>query len=260
MDLVVSSTLALDATHDVECYAAAASGRAQFCTSLLWSRKKAEAARARWPSDLQSRRWRTGSASHSSRQIHKARYRNGKSGAKIPIHASIGSPTPLNSSGRYRASKLRGSGSRSSIPPPRTTRWPCAIAKADLCLIPTRPSPADIEAAIPTLIAIRRLNRRFAFVLNQTPPRGCRLSETATSLNSLGVLALPYVGQRNDHQDALGAGLPAKPPDLVPRNAVRAKWPNDRCRRGHLRPAGRRNCARSSRPRPSYSGGRGPAG
>jgi chromosome partitioning protein len=82
-----------------------------------------------------------------------------------------------------------------------------AIARADLCLIPVRPSPADIEAAIPTLIAIRRLKRRFAFVLNQTPPRGCRLTEAATSLNSLGVLALPYVGQRNDHQDALGAGL-----------------------------------------------------
>ena len=82
-----------------------------------------------------------------------------------------------------------------------------AIARADLCLIPARASPADIEAAIPTLIAIRRLNRRFAFVLNQTPPRGGRLSEAATSLNSLGVLALPYVGQRNDHQDALGMGL-----------------------------------------------------
>jgi chromosome partitioning protein len=82
-----------------------------------------------------------------------------------------------------------------------------AIARADLCLIPARPSPADIEAAIPTLVAVRRLKRRFAFVLNQTPPRGCRLSEAATSLNSLGVLALPYVGQRNDHQDALGAGF-----------------------------------------------------
>jgi chromosome partitioning protein len=82
-----------------------------------------------------------------------------------------------------------------------------AIGKADLCLIPARPTPADIEAAIPTLIAIRGLNRRFAFVLNQTPPRGCRLSEAATSLNSLGVLALPFVGQRNDHQDALGTGL-----------------------------------------------------
>ncbi|MBR0843915.1 AAA family ATPase [Bradyrhizobium liaoningense] len=82
-----------------------------------------------------------------------------------------------------------------------------AIASADLCLIPARPSPADIEAAIPTLVAIRRLNRRFAFILNQTPTRGCRLSEAATSLNSLGVLALPFIGQRNDHQDALGAGL-----------------------------------------------------
>jgi chromosome partitioning protein len=83
----------------------------------------------------------------------------------------------------------------------------CAIARADLCLIPARPSPADIEAAIPTLIAIRRLRRRFAFILNQTPTRGCRLSEAATSLNSLGVLALPYIAQRNDHQDALGVGL-----------------------------------------------------
>jgi chromosome partitioning protein len=82
-----------------------------------------------------------------------------------------------------------------------------AIAEADFCLIPARPSPADIEASIPTLIAIRRLNRRFAYILNQTPPRGSRLSEAATSLHSLGVLALPYVQLRNDHQDALGAGL-----------------------------------------------------
>jgi chromosome partitioning protein len=82
-----------------------------------------------------------------------------------------------------------------------------AIERADFCLIPARPSPADIEASIPTLIAIRRLNRRFAYILNQTPSRGGRLSEAAMSLNSLGVLALPYVGLRNDHQDALGAGL-----------------------------------------------------
>ena len=82
-----------------------------------------------------------------------------------------------------------------------------AIERADFCLIPARPTPADIEAAIPTLIAIRRLKRRFAFVLNQAPPRGGRVSEAGTSLNSLGLLALPYIGQRNDHQDALGAGL-----------------------------------------------------
>src|SRR4029077_12649416 len=37
-------------------------------------------------------------------------------------------------------------------------RWAMrAIANADLSLIPARPSPADIEASVPTLIAIRRL-------------------------------------------------------------------------------------------------------
>jgi chromosome partitioning protein len=82
-----------------------------------------------------------------------------------------------------------------------------AIAAADLCLIPARPSPADIEAALPTLGTVRRLDKRFAFVLNQTPPRSNRTSEAATALNAAGVLALPYVVQRTDHQDALGAGL-----------------------------------------------------
>jgi chromosome partitioning protein len=82
-----------------------------------------------------------------------------------------------------------------------------AIGAADLCLIPARPSPADIEAALPTLRTVRRLGKPFAFVLNQTPPRGGRIGEAALALNSTGALALPYVVQRNDHQDALGAGF-----------------------------------------------------
>jgi chromosome partitioning protein len=82
-----------------------------------------------------------------------------------------------------------------------------AFNAADLCLIPARPSPADIEAALPTLDAIRKLDKPFAFVLNQTPARSFRLSEAAMALNAVGVLALPYIVQRNDHQDALGAGL-----------------------------------------------------
>jgi chromosome partitioning protein len=82
-----------------------------------------------------------------------------------------------------------------------------AIGAADLCLIPARPSPADIEAALPTLGTVRRLDKRFAFVLNQTPARSNRTSEAATALHAAGVLALPYIVQRNDHQDALGAGL-----------------------------------------------------
>jgi chromosome partitioning protein len=82
-----------------------------------------------------------------------------------------------------------------------------AFKAADLCLIPARPSPADIEAALPTLDSIRKLDKSFAFVLNQTPARSFRLSEAAVALNAVGALALPYIVQRNDHQDALGAGL-----------------------------------------------------
>ena len=81
------------------------------------------------------------------------------------------------------------------------------IGAADLCLIPARPSPADIEAALPTLRTVRRLDKRFAFILNQSPARSNRVCEAATALNTAGVLALPYIVQRNDHQDALGAGL-----------------------------------------------------
>jgi chromosome partitioning protein len=82
-----------------------------------------------------------------------------------------------------------------------------AISASNMCLIPARPSPADIEATLPTLGAVRKLGKPFAFILNQAPPRGYRLSEAAAALNAAGVLALPYVVQRNDHQDALGAGF-----------------------------------------------------
>jgi chromosome partitioning protein len=88
-----------------------------------------------------------------------------------------------------------------------------AIRSADLCLIPARPSVADIEAAATTLSLIRSCDKPFAFVLNQTPIRGQRVGNAATALvdeeplDTLGVLALPYIVMRNDHQDALGLGL-----------------------------------------------------
>jgi len=82
-----------------------------------------------------------------------------------------------------------------------------AIAAADMCLIPARPSPADIEAALPTLRTVRKLGKPFAFVINQAPPRGFRIGEAAVALSAAGALALPYMILRNDHQDALGAGF-----------------------------------------------------
>jgi chromosome partitioning protein len=88
-----------------------------------------------------------------------------------------------------------------------------AIRYADLCLIPARPSVADIEATASTLSVVRAWNKPFAFVLNQTPIRGQRLNNAATALSEeaaldiAGVVAQPFIVMRNDHQDALSAGL-----------------------------------------------------
>jgi chromosome partitioning protein len=178
------------------------------CTSLLWSRKKAEAGKSTLAVGLAVAAMENGERvafveADPQGTISKWKARRGNPYprvVRVVDTAEIeGALSGLEAEGIWLA--IIDTAATSNALAMR------AIARADLCLIPARPSPADIEAAIPTLIALRRLNRRFAFVLNQTPPRGCRLSEAATSLNSLGVLALPYVGQRNDHQDALGIGV-----------------------------------------------------
>jgi chromosome partitioning protein len=111
-------------------------------------------------------------------------------------------------------------------PPTNNILSSSAIAAADMCLIPARPSPADIEAALPTLGTVRKLGKPFAFVLNLAPPRGYRLSEAAAALNAAGVLALPYIVQRNDHQDALGAGFAVTEfaPDGKAAQEIRDLW------------------------------------
>jgi chromosome partitioning protein len=88
-----------------------------------------------------------------------------------------------------------------------------AIRHADLCLIPSRPSVADIEVTGSTLCVARAWKKPFAYVLNQTPIRGRRIGNAATTLADeaalelANVLAQPFVVMRNDHQDALAAGL-----------------------------------------------------
>jgi chromosome partitioning protein len=81
-----------------------------------------------------------------------------------------------------------------------------AIRVADLCVIPTRPTPADLRAFKPTLAAVYRLEKKFAFVLNQTPPRSYRVRDATDGLTVLGVLPDVNIVMRNDHQDAIGMG------------------------------------------------------
>ncbi len=104
-----------------------------------------------------------------------------------------------------------------------------AIRVADLCLIPARPSPVDIEAAAPTLAAVRANDKPFAFVLNQAPVRSYRINNAATALNETAALRdvlAPIVALRNDQQDALGAGLAVTEYALTGKSAeeIRGLW------------------------------------
>jgi chromosome partitioning protein len=80
------------------------------------------------------------------------------------------------------------------------------ISVSDFCLVPCRPTPADLRSVSPTLAAIHRLEKDFAFVLNQTPPKGFRVRDTSEGLKVLGMLADVAMVARTDHQDAIGAG------------------------------------------------------
>ena len=101
-----------------------------------------------------------------------------------------------------------------------------AIRAADLCVIPCRPTPADLRAFKPTLAAIYRLDKRFAFVLNQTPPRSYRVRDAAEGLAVLGVLPDVNIVLRNDYQDAigLGQGVTEFNPDGQAADEIRRLW------------------------------------
>src|SRR5919202_5256661 len=56
-----------------------------------------------------------------------------------------------------------------------------AVRASDFCLVPCRPTPADMKAQPTTAATVRRLGKPMAFVLTQTPPRGFRPREAGRS-------------------------------------------------------------------------------
>lgn len=81
-----------------------------------------------------------------------------------------------------------------------------AIRNATYCLVPCRPSPADMKAIPPTVATIERLGRPFSFVVTQAPARGPRVREAQVGLGMLGTVAPVQVVTRTAFQDAQGIG------------------------------------------------------
>jgi chromosome partitioning protein len=84
-----------------------------------------------------------------------------------------------------------------------------AMKEAHFCLLPVRPSVADIEASRPTVQYLNGYGKPFAFVLNQCPTGGrtSRTSNARMALQLLGRLCEPTLAHRSDHVDALASGL-----------------------------------------------------
>ena len=108
-----------------------------------------------------------------------------------------------------------------------------AIRYADLCMIPSRPSVADIEATAATLSVARAWRTPFVFILNQTPIRsGHRVNDATAAFDQeaprdiADVLAQPFIVMRNDHQDALaaGRGVTEYAPSSKSAEEIRALW------------------------------------
>ena len=82
-----------------------------------------------------------------------------------------------------------------------------AIRASDFCIIPCRPTPGDMKATPPTMATIKRLGKKGAFVLTQTPVRGTRLEEAEAGLLVLGMVSPVRIVARHAYQDAQGRGL-----------------------------------------------------
>jgi chromosome partitioning protein len=79
---------------------------------------------------------------------------------------------------------------------------------ADLCLIPVRPSEADIKATTATVTALTSMGKRFAFIINQAPAaRKARLTTAvAMRLSTAAPVAPVPIAARIDHQYAYALG------------------------------------------------------
>lgn len=101
-----------------------------------------------------------------------------------------------------------------------------AIRASDLCIIPCRPSVADMKATPQTVNTIKRLMKPAAFVLTQTPARSFRIREAEKGLSVLGMVAPVRIVMRNAYQDAqsVGLGVTEYEPDGKAAQEIRSLW------------------------------------
>jgi chromosome partitioning protein len=103
-----------------------------------------------------------------------------------------------------------------------------AMAAAQLCVIPSRPTAFDLWASANTRKALKDLKGDYVFLLNQCPPaqQNARVAEGVSALEAMGGLLSPLVLARVDYQEAarLGWGVTELNPGGAAAGEMRALW------------------------------------
>jgi chromosome partitioning protein len=103
-----------------------------------------------------------------------------------------------------------------------------AMAAAQLCVIPSRPTAFDLWASANTRKALKDMKGDYVFLLNQCPPaqQNARVEEGMAALEAMGGLLSPLVLARVDYQEAArrGWGVTEFNPNGAAAGEMRALW------------------------------------
>lgn len=111
-------------------------------------------------------------------------------------------------------------------PPAVTATIRAVIAEADLVLIPTRPSPLDLEAVGATVELVEDAGRRMIFVVNGAANRARITGDAAIALSQHGTVAPVTLYQRTDFASSMIDGRTAQEidPDSKAAEEVGKLW------------------------------------
>ena len=122
---------------------------------------------------------------------------------------SVASVTGL----RDHLAALAASGVKLAIidtPPAVTATIRAVMAEADLVLIPTRPSPLDLEAVGATVELAEAAGQRMVFVVNGAANRARITGDAAVALSQHGTVAPVTIYQRTDFASSMIDGRTAQ--------------------------------------------------
>ena len=116
-----------------------------------------------------------------------------------------------------------------------------AMACADLCIIPARPTIFDIWSSETTRGKLKTLGKDYAFVLTQCSPmpETARVRDGAAALEAMGALLQPFVCARVDYQEAAreGMGVTEVAPHGKAADEMRQLWSSLERRFAQITPA-----------------------